>query len=53
MKKDLKRRLYALALTGLIMSGAEPIWVIPDKLEDWAIWGPIMPETIEKERKSP
>ena len=50
-KVIVNRNCHRSVLTGLIMSGAEPIWVIPDKLEDWAIWGPIMPETIEKELK--
>ena len=50
-KVIVNRNCHRSVLTGLIMSGADPVWVIPDKLEDWAIWGPIMPETIEKELK--
>lgn len=42
------RNCHRSILTGLIMSGAEPCWIIPEKIEDWAIWGKITPESIEK-----
>lgn len=42
------RNCHRSILTGLIMSGADPYWVIPQKIEDWAIWGKITPESIEK-----
>ena len=42
------RNCHRSVLTGMIASGAEPLWVIPDKLEDWALWGKINPDDIEK-----
>lgn len=47
-KVIVNRNCHRSILTGLIMSGAEPCWVIPQKIEDWAIWGKITPECIEK-----
>jgi len=42
------RNCHRSVLTGMIVSGAEPLWVIPDKLEDWSLWGKINPDDIEK-----
>ena len=47
-KVIVNRNCHRSILTGLIMSGAEPCWVIPQKIDDWAIWGKITPECIEK-----
>ena len=43
------RNCHRSVLTGLIMTGANPIWVNPQKHEDWSIWGEISPHSIEKE----
>ena len=42
------RNCHRSVLTGMIVSGAEPLWVIPDKLEDWSLWGKINPDDIDK-----
>lgn len=42
------RNCHRSVLTGMIISGAEPLWVTPNRLEDWSIWGNISPESIEK-----
>lgn len=42
------RNCHRSVLTGMIASGAEPLWVIPDKLEEWSLWGKINPADIEK-----
>ena len=47
-KVIVNRNCHRSILTGLIMSGAEPVWVLPDKIDDWSIWGRISPEAIEK-----
>ena len=41
------RNCHRSVLTGMIVSGAEPLWVIPDKLDDWSLWGKINPQSIE------
>lgn len=47
-KVIVNRNCHRSILTGLIMSGADPVWVNPDKIDEWAIWGKMTPETIEK-----
>ena len=42
------RNCHRSVLTGMIASGAEPLWVIPDKLDEWSLWGKINPGDIEK-----
>ncbi len=41
------RNCHRSLLTGMIISGAEPVWIIPEKLEEWGLWGSIRPEKIE------
>lgn len=41
------RNCHRSVLTGMIISGAEPLWLIPNRLEDWSIWGSVSPESIE------
>ena len=45
------RNCHRSVITGLIMTGANPIWINPQKHEDWSIWGEISPYVIEKELK--
>ena len=42
------RNCHRSLLTGMIISGAEPVWLVPEKLEEWGLWGSIRPEKIEK-----
>lgn len=42
------RNCHRSVLTGMIASGAEPLWIIPEKLEKWSLWGKINPADIEK-----
>jgi len=45
------RNCHRSILTGLIISGAEPSWVIPKRLDDWGIWGSVSPEDVENSLK--
>ena len=45
------RNCHRSILTGLIMSGAEPVWAIPKQVEGWSIWGSISPQDIEDSLK--
>ena len=47
-KVIVNRNCHRSILTGLIISGAEPIWICPNRIEDWSVWGNISAETIEK-----
>ncbi|MBE7710856.1 MAG: aminotransferase class I/II-fold pyridoxal phosphate-dependent enzyme [Cyanobacteria bacterium SIG31] len=48
-KVIINRNCHRSALTGLMISGAEPIWICPNRIEDWSIWGNIDAQTIEKQ----
>ena len=41
------RNCHRSILTGLILSGAEPVWAIPKQVDGWSIWGSISPKDIE------
>ncbi len=47
-KVIVNRNCHRSVMTGLIASGAEPLWVIPQKLSEWGLWGNVNPEDIEK-----
>ena len=47
-KVIINRNCHRSALTGLMISGAEPVWICPSRIEDWSIWGSIEASTIEK-----
>ena len=50
-KVIVNRNCHRSILTGMIISGAEPVWVLPEKLNEWSLWGEIRPEDIEKALK--
>ena len=47
-KVIVNRNCHRSILTGLIISGADPLWVIPNKLENWGIWGNIDADSVEE-----
>lgn len=47
-KVIVNRNCHRSILTGLIISGAQPLWVIPEKFNEWGLWGNISAEKIEK-----
>ena len=42
------RNCHRSILTGLMISGAEPVWICPNRIEDWSIWGNIEAWQIEE-----
>ena len=42
------RNCHRSVLTGMIISGAEPLWLIPKKFDDWGIWGNVTPESVDE-----
>ena len=46
-KVIVNRNCHRSILTGLIISGAEPLWVIPEKFEEWGLWGNIDAKSVE------
>ena len=47
-KVIVNRNCHRSILTGMIISGAEPVWILPEKLNEWSLWGEIEPKEIEK-----
>lgn len=47
-KVVVNRNCHRSILTGMIISGAEPVWILPEKLNEWSLWGEIEPREIEK-----
>ena len=46
------RNCHRSVLTGLIISGAEPLWLIPERFEEWGIWGNVTPDAVENMLKN-
>lgn len=51
-KVILNRNCHRSILTGMIMSGADPLWLVPNRLDEWGIWGSVVPEDVENLLKS-
>lgn len=47
-KVIVNRNCHRSILTGLIISGAEPLWVLPEKFPQWGLWGNVKAQDIEK-----
>ena len=41
------RNCHRSVLTGMIISGAEPLWLIPNRLPEWCLWGNVASEDIQ------
>lgn len=41
------RNCHRSILTGMIISGAQPLWLVPKRLDEWGIWGSVSPEDVE------
>ena len=50
-KVIINRNCHRSALTGLMISGAEPVWICPNRIDDWSIWGSIEASKIEQALK--
>lgn len=42
------RNAHKSAMMGLILSGAEPVYVMPEVIDDWAVQGEITAESVRK-----
>ena len=42
------RNVHKSVLMGLIMSGATPVYIMPEYLEEWDLWGSVTPEAVEE-----
>lgn len=51
-KVIVNRNCHRSIITGLIFSGADPLWLVPKRLDEWGLWGNVNPEDVEKLLKS-
>ncbi|MDX2085217.1 MAG: aminotransferase class I/II-fold pyridoxal phosphate-dependent enzyme [Candidatus Melainabacteria bacterium] len=42
----LTRNVHRSVVSALILSGADPVWLDPSWMEDWALWGPVTPDAL-------
>ena len=53
-KVIVNRNCHRSIITGLMISGAEPVWVCPNRIDDWSIWGSVeawqIEELLEKDK---
>ena len=47
-KVIINRNCHRSVISGITLTGAEPIWATPDKLDEWGIWGAVNPAEIER-----
>jgi arginine decarboxylase len=42
----LPRNVHRSVLSGLILTGAQPIWFLPQRLPEWGLWGAVTVEQV-------
>lgn len=47
-KVIVNRNCHRSIITGLIISGADPLWLVPKRLEEWGLWGSVCPQEVEE-----
>ncbi len=46
------RNCHRSIVTGLIISGAQPLWLTPNRLEEWGLWGSVDAQQVEQMLKA-
>ena len=44
----LARNAHRSVLHGVILAQHEPVWLLPQSLDEWGVWGQISPKTLEQ-----
>ncbi len=42
-----ERNCHRSVISGLTLTGENPVWVMPERLSEWGIWGAVNPDDIE------
>ncbi|MBX2860214.1 MAG: aminotransferase class I/II-fold pyridoxal phosphate-dependent enzyme [Vampirovibrio sp.] len=45
----LPRNVHRSVLSGLILTGANPVWFLPEWLPGWGLWGQVAPEEVTRQ----
>ena len=48
----LPRNVHRAVLSGFIMTGAKPVWFLPERLPEWGLWGGVKPAQVEAQLKA-
>lgn len=43
------RNAHRSVLSGLILTGAKPVWFLPERLPEWGLWGQVTVEHVQRE----
>lgn len=41
------RNCHRSIISGMTLTGAEPVWIVPNKLDNWGIWGNVTADNVE------
>lgn len=44
----LPRNVHRSVISGLILTGAEPVWFLPEWIELWGLWGAVSPSAVQQ-----
>lgn len=44
----LPRNVHRSVISGLVLAGAKPVWMLPESLPEWGLWGPVTPDAIHR-----
>ncbi len=44
----LPRNVHRSVISGLILTGAEPVWILPEWLSEWGLWGSVALKSVEE-----
>lgn len=47
-KVIISRNCHRSIITGLVLTGATPVWAMPQRLDEWGVWGGVNPNEIER-----
>lgn len=47
-KLIIERNCHRSVISGITLTGANPLWVVPERLDKWGIWGSVKPSEIER-----
>lgn len=44
----LPRNVHRSVVSGLVLSGAEPVWFLPERLPEWGLWGAVSIDRVRR-----
>ncbi|MEW5819586.1 MAG: aminotransferase class I/II-fold pyridoxal phosphate-dependent enzyme [Cyanobacteriota bacterium] len=47
-KVAIARNCHRSVISGIATSGAVPLWIMPERIDEWGVWGALSPDKVEK-----